>query len=94
MVVVWLFALLAFRFLGGRVWWSFEALSVTSGVRGGRFNVQGTSCTFVWWCRMFIVMILDGQGERLVICGSVRPVGVAIVLFVFVAAGRPLEART
>ena len=43
---------------------------------------------------MFIVIILGGQRERLVIRGSVCPVGVAIVLFVVVAACRPLEART
>ena len=43
---------------------------------------------------MFIVIILGGPRERLVICGSVCPVGVAIVLFVVVAACRPLEAQT
>ena len=43
---------------------------------------------------MFIVIILGGQGERLVIRGSVCPVGVAIVLFLVVAACRPLEAQT
>ena len=43
-------------------------------------------------CQLIVVVILGGQRERLVIDDSACRVDAAIVIFLFVAAYRPLEA--